>query len=156
MIELIRTEQIDIKSNNNLSTLCHLSKNLYNEANYIIRQEFFNNGKWIRCNKLDKIMQKSENYKLLSSSNSQQTLKVLDRNWLSFFESIKEYKKHPEKYHGKPKPPKYLKKDGEFITIFSNTKVKIKEDGNLIIALKNKKNQKRNRNELTNPNSSSL
>lgn len=147
MAELLRTEQIQIKGNDTLSKMCHISKNLYNETNYVIRQEFFNNGKWIRYNELDKLMQSSENYRTLPSANSQQTLRVLDRNWSSFFKANKEYKNNPSKFLGKPKPPKYLNKDGEFILIFSNTKIKIK-DGNLIIALKNKQGKQYNRNEL--------
>lgn len=47
-----RTERIWLKSSTEISRLCHLSKNLYNEANYIIRQEFFDNSKWIRYNEL--------------------------------------------------------------------------------------------------------
>ncbi len=38
-----RTEQIWIKPNKPLSSLCHLSKNLYNEGNYQLRQELFKN-----------------------------------------------------------------------------------------------------------------
>ena len=34
----------------------HKSKNLYNHANYIVRNEFINNGKWVRYNDLDKIL----------------------------------------------------------------------------------------------------
>lgn len=43
MSEAIRTEQIWVKEPE-LGKLCHISKNLYNEANYIVRQNFFNNG----------------------------------------------------------------------------------------------------------------
>ena len=32
--------------------MCFKSKNLYNYANYIIRQEFINNGNWIKYNQL--------------------------------------------------------------------------------------------------------
>ncbi len=53
MNETVRTEQIQIEGNNTLSELCHISKNLWNEANYAIRQEFFSTGKWIRYNDLD-------------------------------------------------------------------------------------------------------
>lgn len=47
-MNIIRTEQIWIKENDTISKFCHISKNLYNETNYAIRQEFFNSGKWIR------------------------------------------------------------------------------------------------------------
>ncbi len=38
-----RTEQIWIKANKTLSSLCYLSKNLYDEGNYQIRQGLFKN-----------------------------------------------------------------------------------------------------------------
>ena len=42
---LLRTERIQLKPNKKISYLCHLSKNLYNEANFLIRQTYFTNGK---------------------------------------------------------------------------------------------------------------
>lgn len=42
---LPRTEQIWIKHNETLSNLCHIAKNLYNEVNYVVRQEFINSYK---------------------------------------------------------------------------------------------------------------
>lgn len=119
MTNLIRTEQIRIEGNDALSNLCHLSKNLYNEANYIIRQEFFTNKRWIRYNELDKMLKTSENYRSLPSQSAQQILMVLDRNWSSFFKSIKEYKKSSSKFSGRPKLPKYKPKDGEALLIFN-------------------------------------
>ena len=37
---------------------CFKSKNLYNYANYIIRQEFINNGKWIHYNELFRLVKR--------------------------------------------------------------------------------------------------
>ena len=36
-----------------LRGFCHLSKNLYNHANYEVRQAFIKEGRWIRYKKLD-------------------------------------------------------------------------------------------------------
>ena len=41
-----QTEQIDLKKTDALSLLCHRSKNLYNQANYIIRQKFLKHNTW--------------------------------------------------------------------------------------------------------------
>jgi len=62
MVSVKRVETTYLGQSDNLSRLCHLSKNLFNEANYIIRQEFLSNGKWIRNNEIDKILKSSENY----------------------------------------------------------------------------------------------
>ncbi len=127
-MNLIRTEQIQIEGTNEISLFCHLSKNLWNEANYVIRQEFINNRKWIRYNVLNGKLKTSENYKLLNAQSAQQTLKVLDHSWNSFFKSIKEWSKNPEKFLGRPKLPGYKSKDGENILIFTNQQVRIKDD----------------------------
>lgn len=127
-----RVEQHVIKKNNSIwkliDDLCFKSKNVYNCANYIIRKEFITNKKWIRYNELDKIMQKQECYSDFGSQCSQQTLKILDKNWVSFFKSIKDWGKHPEKYLGRPKLPKYKhKENGRFILTLTNAQTKIKD-----------------------------
>ena len=114
-----------------LDNLCFVSKNLYNQANYVIRQEFCKeikegeNRNYISYNKLDKIMQNlinennEVNYKILPSQTSQQILRLLDKNWKSFFKSIKDWKKNSLKYSGKPKLPKYKDKNGRYVLIFT-------------------------------------
>lgn len=134
-MQVKRTEQIWVKQNNQIGSLCHLSKNLYNEGNYIVRQELFNNKKWVRYNQLDKELKNSENYKTLPAQTAQQTLMLLDKDWVSFFKSIKEYGKHPEKFLGRPRIPRYKEKDGEHILIFTNQQCKI-HDGKLFFPQK--------------------
>jgi putative transposase len=100
-----------------------LSKNLYNRANYIIRQEFINTSRekeegkrttanWIRYNQIQKQLQndKDFDYNNLPAKVSQQVLKLLDKNWVSFFEAIRDWKKNPSKYLGKPALPRYKNK----------------------------------------------
>ena len=128
-MKVTRTEQIWLKSDETIANLCHISKNLYNEGNYAIRQKFFNSGKWKRD--LSELKE-SENYKTLPAQTAQQILRIVDRNWKSFFGAIKEWKKHPEKFYSRPQIPHYKKKDGEFILIFTNQQAKLK-DGWLII-----------------------
>jgi len=126
-----RTEQIWMRSDENISSLCHLSKNLYNEANYLIRQEFFKTGRWIRYYELNKELKESENYKSLPAQTAQQILQLLDKSWKSFFKAIKVWKKEPEKFKAKPNLPKYKKKDGEHILVLTDQQCKIREDGSL-------------------------
>jgi putative transposase len=90
--------------------LCRISKLLYNEANYLVRQSFISNNKYISAIEIKKQFQTtSENYKNLPAKVSSETLRLLHQNWLSFFKAIKDWKKHPEKYLGRPKIPKYKK-----------------------------------------------
>lgn len=126
-----RVEKHIIKSNNKyynmLDEFCFKSKNLYNQGNYIIRQEFINSGEWIRYNDLDKILkQEGNNYKNMPlASTSQQCLKLLDKNWTSFFRAIKDYNKNPNKYLGRPKLPKYKSKNGRNVLILTNQNCKL-------------------------------
>jgi putative transposase len=140
-----RTEQHIIKKSHPLWQLiddnCFYSKNLYNYANYFIRQEFFNTGQWLRFYNLDKQLHQSEPYKQLMSQPSQCTLAVLDRAWKSFFVTIKDWKKHPEKYRGMPRPPKYKDKNGRFTWFIKNNQSRIK-DGFLEFGLKKFKGYK--------------
>ena len=99
---------------------CFYSKNLYNEANYAICQEFINNSNYINYYDMNKEFKTHENYKLTFSQPANCTLRLLDKNWKSFFKAIKGWKLHPEKYLGKPKLPKYLKKDGRFPWMIPN------------------------------------
>ena len=134
-MQVKRTEQIWIPLSKQISSLCHLSKNLYNEGNYLIRQELFSNKKWVKYNQLNKQLKNSENYKTLPAQTSQQILQLLDKNYKSFFNSIKEYGKHPEKFKEQPKIPRYKQKDGESLLIFTNQQAKIK-NGWLILPKK--------------------
>ena len=98
--------------------LTFLSKNLYNKANYIIRQEFILNHKYLNYFDINKIMIKTNDldYIQLPRKVSNGTLRLLDKNWKSFFASIKDWKKNPSKYNGKPEIPKYKhKSNGRFL-----------------------------------------
>lgn len=115
--------------------MCFKSKNLYNYANYIIRQEFINNGNWIKYNQLFQLVKESEPYKDIGNNTGQGTLRVLDKNWKAFFKAIKDWKKNPSKYLGRPKIPKYKDKDGRFLLSLDSNKVKLK-DGYVYFAWK--------------------
>ena len=128
-MKVTRTEQIWMEGDEAIANLCHLSKNLYNEGNYAIRQEFFKSGKWIRDLSL---LKESENYKTLPAQTSQQILRIVDSNWKAFFGAMKKWKIHPEKFYSRPQIPHYKKKDGEFILVFTNQQAKLK-DGWLIV-----------------------
>ena len=126
-MKIIRTEQIWIPSNKTISKFCHLSKNLFNQANYIIKNA--EEGNWIRYGDLNKILkEENENYKSLPVQTSQQILKLIDKSWTSFFKLIKEWNVHPDKFYSKPNPPHYKKRNGEHILVFTNQQCKIKNN----------------------------
>ncbi|WP_200899755.1 hypothetical protein [Geobacillus stearothermophilus] len=73
-------------------------------------------------------MKHEQVYKELPAQTSQQILRLLDKNWKSFFKAIKDWIKNKEKYLGKPKLPKYKKKNGRNVVIFTNQQCKIKPE----------------------------
>lgn len=115
--------------------LSKLTNNLYNHANFIVRQNFFYNlnekgkSKYLSFYQMDKILRNmnEENYQQLPKQTAQQTLKLLNQNWQSFFKSIKDYKSNKSKYKGRPKPPKYRKSGGLNQIILTNQQCKIKD-----------------------------
>ena len=100
--------------------MCFHSKNLYNEANYVLRQEFIENNNYVSYYDMNKEFKTHENYKLCMSQPANCTLRLLDKNWKSYFSAIKDWEKHPDKYLGMPKLPKYLPKDGRFNWMIPN------------------------------------
>jgi len=100
---------------------CLKSKNLYNYANFIVRQEFITNGRWISAFDLNKMLKGEDVFKELPSKASQQIMILLGKNWKSFFKSIKDWSKNKSKYTGKPKLPKYKDKNGRQVIFFDYT-----------------------------------
>lgn len=117
---------------NMLCEYTHLAKNLYNHANYLVRKEFVDNGNWLRYFDLCKLLRSDLDYpdyiNMPSAQSAQQTLRLLDTNWKSFFKMIKDWSKNKDKYLGKPKLPKYKPKDGKMVLIVTNQQVKVKGD----------------------------
>ncbi|MFX1513125.1 MAG: hypothetical protein ACFFCQ_11105, partial [Promethearchaeota archaeon] len=98
--QVTRTEKLFLPFTEDLSHYCHLSKNLYNQANYLIKKELDNSGTWLRYKALWDQLKDSPNYKNLPVQAAQQTLCKVDQNWKAFFRAIKDFKEHPDKYLG--------------------------------------------------------
>lgn len=124
------TQQIQIKPSHSLweycNAICFRAKNLYNYATYLMRQEFINNKKWIRYGALDLLCKSADCYKELPAQTAQQILRLLDKNWVSFFRAVKDWAKNNDKYLGRPKLPHYKPKDGRSIAVFTNQQCTIK------------------------------
>lgn len=93
-----------------LDNLCFLSKNLFNYANYLIRQKFIISGEYLDYYKIQKLCQGKTDYLALPAKVSQQVLLRLHESWKSFFAATKEYNLHPDKFKARPKIPRYKHK----------------------------------------------
>ncbi len=91
--------------------LCHVAKNLTNEAIYNVRQYYFTEGEFLKYEKNYTLLKTSSNYKALNSNMAQQILKEVDGSFKSFFGLLKLAKQG--RYAFKDcKLPYYLPKDG--------------------------------------------
>jgi IS605 OrfB family transposase len=107
-----------------LDSLCFASKNLYNAANYTLRQHFIYGWGYLNYAAMYNLMKSHATYKALPAKVSQQILMVLDRNWQSFFAAISAYKKHPQSFTGQPSIPKYKHKSkGRNLLIYTSQAV---------------------------------
>lgn len=128
------------KNNNRLYELCRYSKNLYNQALYIVKNEYKQNGKYLNYYDLDKILKNTYNlegeinYKLLKAQVAQQCLRILDKNIKSFYKSNSDYKKNPNKYKSKPQCPKYKDKNELNLLVYTNQVSTIKDDGYIYLS----------------------
>ena len=119
-----QVKHLSKKEFRNLKYLCHIAKNLKNQAIYNVRQHYFNNKKYLSYNENYKMLKDSENYKKLNSNMAQQILKEVDESFKSFFALLKLAKNG--QYNGKIKLPNYLDKDG-FTTLVIGF-VRLKDD----------------------------
>lgn len=107
-----------IKNNKELDELCFKAKNLYNKALYLVRQHYFETKSYLNFFEVYRLMvdSKDVDYYVLPTRVSVQTLRLLDRNFSSFFALLK--KKKSGNYDKPIRIPRYLDKEGRNIAIF--------------------------------------
>lgn len=131
-----RVEKHLIKQNNPYYPMfcdfTHKSKNLYNHANFLVRDEFIRNNRWLRYGEINKILKADlefDDYRQMPTAQSaQQILRLLEKDWKSFFKAIRDWSKNKDKYLGRPKLPKYKAKDGKHILILTSQNARLKDN----------------------------
>lgn len=119
------TEQLD--------ALLKVSNNLWNQSLYVFLQRLNSDGTWLWYNDMDKIMKQTLNlngecnYRLLKAQCSQQILRTLDKSIKAYCKSIKDWKKHSEKYKAMPRMPSYRKRGGMFNLFYTKQCASIKD-----------------------------
>ena len=118
------------KSHPSYSKLDNMSRkanNLYNQCVY-----FTTHSKNLSedLKNLDKVMKKfpdeHDNYRSFGYTRcAQQILRLFQRSLRNYFTAIKDYKKHPTKYAGRPSFPKFRKSGERFQVIFTNQSTRL-------------------------------
>ena len=106
-----------------IKELCHIAKNLTNQAIYNIRQHYFAEGKYLNYEKNYALLKSSDNYRTLNSNMAQQILKEVDGSFKSFFSLLQKAKqgKHVLK---DCRLSRYLPKDGYTTLIIGFVRLK--------------------------------
>jgi putative transposase len=95
------------------------AKNLFNAANYLVRQSFLFQGMYLDKVKVFHQIKTHEAYRALPAKVSNSILLQLHKAWVSFFEAMKDWNAHPENFTGRPKLPKYKHKEqGRFLLTY--------------------------------------
>lgn len=92
-----------------LDKLSFHSARLYNACLFNIRQYFFSNNAYLPFKNQYHLIKNNENFKLLINDSSQQVLRMVDKNFRSFFALLNMKKRG--KYSAPIHIPHYLKKD---------------------------------------------
>lgn len=125
---MLLTERHLIKKSNSLyaelDEMCFLSKNLYNQALYRIRQHYFNTKEYLNyySNAKQLTKEKQSDYVALPAKVAQWVVKQVDQNFRSFFASLKS-----KKASHKVSIPKYLEKNSRYMLTFTNQAISGKE-----------------------------
>jgi putative transposase len=95
------------------------AKNLYNAANYLVRQAFIFERHYLGYAEIYHLVKHTEAYTALPRKVSNDILRQLDKNWRAFFAACEAYREDPSKFTGRPKLPRYKdKRSGRFLLIY--------------------------------------
>jgi len=86
------------------------SKNLWNLANYYVRQSFIFEHTYLDNTAVYHLVKSSDAYKALPAKVSNQVLIQLHQAWVGFFEAMETWREHPEQFTGRPQLPGYKHK----------------------------------------------
>src|SRR5260221_49791 len=102
-----------------IDEMAFASKNLWNLANYYVRQAFIFQHSYLDNTAVYHLVKDSSAYKALPAKVSNQVLIQLDQAWTAFFEAMEAWRAHPETLTGRPNLPKYKHKThGRNLVVF--------------------------------------
>ena len=104
---LVRTDQPEYAS---IDAAAFASKNLYNQANYKIRQAFIHEGTYLPYAAIFHRVKQLDCYHALPAKVANSILMLLHHNWIAFFAALEAYKADPSLFTGRPRLPKYKDK----------------------------------------------
>lgn len=88
------------------------AKNIYNAANYLVRQAIIFGGHYLNYNAVEKRFKQRDLLpdQQLPLKVVQQVLKQVDHAWQAYFRALADWRDQPERFPGKPRLPQYKDK----------------------------------------------
>jgi IS605 OrfB family transposase len=127
---MILTLKNNLKLNENdkfiVDKLSFHSARLYNSCVYNIRQYYFNNNSYLSFKEQYHQITSDDNFSILINDSSQQVLRMVDKNFRSFFSLLK--LKNKGKYSNKINIPNYLPKEDGWSIFIAGRSARIKGD----------------------------
>lgn len=103
-----------------------MAKNIYNAANYRVRQALIVEGEYLPHTRIDKNFKKRHLLpdQQLPLKVVQQVLQQVDHDWQNYFAALREWEVQPEKFRSRPRFPGYKHKTkGRNLLVYTNQAV---------------------------------
>lgn len=127
---MILTQKYKLKLNGEdrfiLDKLSYHSARLYNSCIYNIRQYYFDNNSYLPFKEQYHQIKENDNFTLLINDSSQQVLRMVDKNFKSFFSLLK--LKNKGKYSDKVRIPNYLDNESGWNVFVQGRSARIKNN----------------------------
>ncbi len=133
---VLRSGRIYVSYDKYISSRCHLAKNIWNQTQHLILEQLEITKKVPTYGFLDKKLNKKkyyrdnpeyDNYHKLPAQTSQHVIRMCQEAWVNYKKGKYEHNYDPDKFTGKPRKPRFKKKDGEYILKFTNQEIKFRE-----------------------------
>lgn len=96
------------------------AKNLYNAALYLVRHTYIFENRYLGYEAVYYQMKGHDAYRALPTKVAQQVLRLLDKNWQSYFAACLAYQNDPAKFRAPPRMPHYKpKQEGRCVLIYT-------------------------------------
>jgi IS605 OrfB family transposase len=107
-----------------IDKLSYHSARLYNSCVYNIRKYYFDNNSFLSFKDQYRYITKDDNFSILINDSSQQVLRIVDKNFKSFFSLLK--LKQKGKYSAPVKIPNYIDKESGWSVFIAGRSARIK------------------------------
>jgi putative transposase len=128
---MILSRRVQVPASGLLDALCIKSRNLYNVANWYVRQEFFNLGERLNAGDLYAMLRYHHSYVELQdfagSHPPQQVLRQVESAWDSFFATMSKWRMQPAKFRGRPRPPGCKRRGEGNVTAFTKQQSRVRD-----------------------------